>query len=142
MVRFILIIVSSIYLFNCSNQTIYSGKVFNKEDFNNINFVNKVNLIEKMGFPSFIDPLDNKYFYYSEKETKKSIFNKSTEYSYVFVFKFDENDKIVESKVYDLKNTENIDLIKDETENEVVKRGLIEKIFGGVGPQQTLPNSP
>ena len=142
MVRFILIIVSSIYLFNCSNQTIYSGKVFNKEDFNNINFVNKVNLIEKMGFPSFIDPLDNKYFYYSEKETKKSIFNKSTEYSYVFVFKLDNEDLIVDTKVFNIKDIENVKFSNDKTTNNLVKRGLLEKIFGGVGTQQELPTTP
>ena len=38
-----------------------------------------------------------------------------------------------------------IDTIKfsdDKTSNQIVKRGLLEKIFGGVGPQQELPTTP
>ena len=42
----------------------------------NIKFINKENLLNKFGNPSFIDPISNKYFYYSEKEQKKSIFAK------------------------------------------------------------------
>ena len=30
----------------------------------------------------------------------------------------------------------------DKTSNEIVKRGLLEKIFGGVGTQQELPTTP
>ena len=43
--------------------------------------------------------------------------------------------------VYDLTNSKDIGFIKKETENTIVQRGLIEKIFGGVGPQQELPTS-
>ena len=131
-----------ILLASCTNKTIYSGKILNQEDLTNINFKNKQKLIEKIGNPSFIDPIENKYFYYSKKTDKKSIFNKKTMYDFVFVFEFDETNKIVSSKVYDLKNRENINLVNDETDNEVVKRGLLERIFGGVGPQQGLPTTP
>jgi len=37
------------------------------------------------------------------------------------------------------------DVIKfseDKTSNEIVKRGLLEKIFGGVGTRQELPTTP
>ena len=95
-----------------------------------------------MGQPSYIDPLEKKFFYFSKKEHKKSIFRKTTNYSYVFVFKFDDSENIISSNVYDLKNKKDVDIIKEETSNEIVQRGLLEKIFGGVGPQQQLPNSP
>ena len=131
-----------ILLASCTNKTIYSGKILNQADLTNINFKNKQKLIEKIGNPSFIDPIENKYFYYSKKTDKKSIFNKKTMYDFVFVFEFDETNKIVSSKVYDLKNRENINFINDETDNEVVKRGLLERVFGGVGPQQGLPTTP
>ena len=36
----------------------------------------------------------------------------------------------------------NIKFSDDKTTNEVVKRGLLEKIFGGVGTQQELPTTP
>ena len=33
-------------------------------------------------------------------------------------------------------------MLKDKTTNEVVRRGLLEKIFGGVGTQSELPTTP
>ena len=129
-------------LANCSKKTSYSGKIFNPEDLNDINFENKEKLISLLGNPSYIDPIENKYFYFSEKSEKKSIFKKNTKYSYVFVFKIDKFDQIVESKVFDTKEIKNINFSKDKTSNEIVRRGLLEKIFGGVGTQQELPTSP
>ncbi len=127
---------------SCTNKTIYSGKILNQDNLGNINFKNKETLIKKMGKPSFIDPLENKFFYYSEKEIKKSIFKRNTNYSLMFVFEFDEEENIINSKVFDLKNKENVDFIDEETSNEIVRRGLLERIFGGIGAQQELPNSP
>ena len=138
----ILTIFIYLFLLSCSNKTIYSGKIFDQETFDNLDFNNKETLLKQMGNPSFIDPIENKYFYYSEKTSKKSIFNKDTKYSYVFVFKFDENNKILNSKVFDLKNKKNIEIIEKQTSNEIVKRGLLEKFFGGIGAQKELPNSP
>ena len=72
---------------NCSNKTTYSGKILNNEELKEINFTNKEKLISKLGNPSYIDPIENKYFYFSEKSEKKSIFKKEVKYSYIFVFK-------------------------------------------------------
>ena len=127
---------------NCSNKTTYSGKIINQDELQNINFENKNKLISKLGYPSYIDPIENKFFYYSEVSEKNSILNKEIKYSYVFVFKINENDQIVESKVYNTKDIENIKFSDDKTSNEIVKRGLLEKIFGGVGTQQELPTTP
>ena len=129
-------------LANCSNKTTYSGKIINHNTLQNINFENKNNLINRLGYPSYIDPIENKFFYYTELSDKKSILKKEVKYSYVFVFKIDEYDQIVESKVYNTKDIENIKFSKDKTSNEIVKRGLLEKIFGGVGTQQELPTTP
>ncbi len=129
-------------LANCSNKTTYSGKIVNEEELQDINFKNKTKLISKLGYPSYIDPIENKFFYFSEVSQKKSIFKKEVKYSYVFVFKIDEYDQIVESKVYDTKEIQNIKFSEDKTSNEIVKRGLLEKIFGGVGTQQELPTTP
>ena len=131
-----------IILANCSNKTTYSGKIINQDTLQNINFENKEKLISKLGFPSYIDPIENKFFYFSEVSEKKSILKKKIKYSYVFVFKIDEYDQIVESKVYNTKDFKNIKFLDDKTSNEVVKRGLLEKIFGGVGTQQELPTTP
>ena len=126
-----------IYLFflisACSKETNYYGKILSQDELSNISIFDKDELLRKFGNPSYIDPIENKYFYYSEVSEKINIFNSKTNYSYLFVFKLDENNKILEKKVYDLLNTDEIAIIKEETENEVVKRGLIQKIFGGVG---------
>ncbi len=142
MYKKILILLIYFLITSCTNKTIYSGKILNQDNLGNINFKNKETLIKKMGKPSFIDPLENKFFYYSEKEIKKSIFKRNTNYSLMFVFEFDEEENIINSKVFDLKNKENVDFIDEETSNEIVRRGLLERIFGGIGAQQELPNSP
>ena len=129
-------------LSNCSNKTTYSGKILNNEELEEINFTNKERLINKLGNPSYIDPIENKLFYFSEKSEKKSIFNKELKYSFVFVFKINENDQIINSQVFNIKDIKNVKLSKDKTTNEVVRRGLLEKIFGGVGTQQELPTTP
>ena len=41
-----------------------------------------------------------------------------------------------------IKDIENTQFSKDKTSNEIVKRGLLEKIFGGVCTQQELPTTP
>ena len=129
-------------LANCSNKTTYSGKILNNEELNDINFKNKEKLISTLGNPSYIDPIENKFFYFSEKSQKKSIFKKEIKYSYVFVFKLNENEEIIETKVFNTKDIDNIKFSEDKTSNQIVKRGLLEKIFGGVGTQQELPTTP
>ncbi len=119
---------------------IYSGKIINEKNLNNLNISNKNNLIESFGQPSFIDPIENKYFYYSQKTKENNFFSKENEYSYIFVFEFDQNDNVVRKKVLNLNKVEKIKINKMKTSNEIIRRGLIEKIFGGVGTQR-VPNS-
>ena len=129
-------------LSNCSNKTTYSGKILSNEELEEINFTNKERLINKLGNPSYIDPIENKFFYFSEKSEKKSIFNKDVKYSYVFVFKIDENDQIINSQVFNIRDIKDIKLSQDKTTNKIVRRGLLERVFGGVGTQQELPTTP
>ena len=142
MVKFFFYISIFFILANCANKTTYSGKILSNQELEEINFTNKERLISKLGEPSYIDPIENKFFYFSEKSEKKSMFNKDVKYSYVFVFKIDDNDQIINSQVFNIKDIKNVKLSKDKTTNEVVRRGLLEKIFGGVGTQQELPTTP
>ena len=142
MVRYFCYICIFFILANCSNKITYSGKILNQEELNDINFNNKEKLISKLGQPSYIDPIENKFFYFLEKSQKKSIFKKEIKYSYVFVFKINENDEIIETKVFDTKDIDIIKFSDDKTSNQIVKRGLLEKIFGGIGTQQELPTTP
>ena len=142
MSKYIIYICFLLILANCSNETFYSGKILNEEDLKDINFVNKKKLINELGYPSYIDPIENKYFYFTEKSEKKSIFKKKVKYSFVFVFKLNNENQIVETKVYNTKEIKNIKLSEDKTSNEIIQRGLLEKIFGGVGTQKELPTTP
>ena len=140
--NFIIYICIFFILANCSNKTTFSGKIIKQDELQDINFENKYKLISKLGSPSFIDPIENKFFYYSEVSEKNSILKKEIKYSYVFVFKINENDQIVETKVYNTKDIKNIKFSNDKTSNEIIKQGFLEKVFGGVGTQQELPTTP
>ena len=63
MTKFFLYICIIFILANCSNKTTYSGKFLNNEELKEINFTNKEKLISKLGTPSYIDPIENKFFY-------------------------------------------------------------------------------
>ena len=124
-------------IISCSEpKIIYSGKIINQKNLENLNVTNKIELIENFGQPSFIDPIENKFFYYSEKIKEKNFFSKENEYSYLFVFEFDKNDNVIERKVLDLNKLQQNKMSKLETENNIIQRGLIERIFGGVGTQK------
>ena len=128
-------------IISCSQPKLtYSGKIINQKNLNNLNISNKSNLVKNFGDPSFIDPIENKYFYYSEKTKEDNFFSKKKEYSYIFVFEFDQNDDVVDKKVLNLNELQKIKINKIRTSNKIVKRGLIEKIFGGVGTQK-VPNT-
>ncbi len=142
MSRIVVYICIFFILANCSNKTTYSGKILNQNLLNDINFDSKEKLINELGYPSYIDPIENKFFYFSEISQKKSILKKEVKYSFIFVFKIDQNDKIIDTKVFNTKNIQVIEFSKDKTSNEIVKRGLLERIFGGVGTQQELPTTP
>ena len=126
---------------SCSEPNLtYSGKIIDQKNLNNLNISNKNYLVKNFGQPSFIDPIENKYFYYSEKTKENNFFSKKKEYSYIFVFEFDQNDNVVEKKVLNLNELQKIKISKIRTTNQIIERGLIEKIFGGVGTQK-VPNT-
>ena len=128
-------------MISCSEpKLIYSGKIINQNNLNNLKISNKDNLVKNFGQPSFIDPIENKYFYYSEKIKEDNFFSKKKEYSYIFVFEFDQNDNVTEKKVLNLNKLQKIKINNMRTNNQIVERGLIEKIFGGVGTQK-VPNN-
>ena len=128
-------------IISCSEPKLtYSGKIINHKNLNNLNISNKDNLVNIFGQPSFIDPIENKYFYYSEKIKEDNFFSKKKEYSYIFVFEFDQNDNVTDKKVLNLNKLQKIKINNMRTNNQIIERGLIEKIFGGVGTQK-VPNT-
>ena len=142
MIKAVIYICFFLILSNCSNKITQTGKILKQENFENINFINKENLINELGNPSYIDPIEKKFFYFSEKSEKKSILKKEIKYSFVFVFMFNEEDKIIDTKVFNTKNIKSIKFSDDKTSNNLIARGLLERIFGGVGTQKELPTTP
>ena len=128
------------YIFGCVEKTTYSGKIIDNEDFN-FKILDKKELLNKFGQPSYVDNLSNKYFYYTEKKKERNFYNNKIEYSYLFVFEINSNDKIIKSESINLLKDKNHKYRKIQTSNSIIKRGLIETIFGGIGANP-MPNSP
>ena len=138
--KIISIVILSQYIFGCVEKTTYSGKIITNDDLD-LDILNKNELINKFGQPSYIDSLSNKYFYFTEKRRDSNFYNNKIEYSYLFVFEIDNNDKIVNSESINLLNEKNHKYRKIQTSNNIIKRGLLETIFGGIGTNP-MPNSP
>ena len=128
------------YIFGCVEKTTYSGKIITNDDLD-LKILNKNELINKFGQPSYIDSLSNKYFYFTEKKKKTNFYDNKIEYSYLFVFEVNDNDKIVKSESINLLKEKNHKYLKIQTSNNIIKRGLLESIFGGIGANP-MPNSP
>ena len=135
------IIFISIFILSCSEKTTYSGKIISDQDISNIKIKTKSQLIEKFGEPSYIDTLQNTFFYFTEKNKTQNFYKKNKEYSYLFIFEIDKNENVISSKAINLLDKNSEIFNKAETPNDIINRGLIEKIFGGVGPNNKLPNS-
>jgi len=132
--KFIIFLFTTLFIFGCVEKTTYSGKIITSEDLTNINITNKNQLIKTFGLPSYIDEINNKYFYYTEKKTSKNFYNQEIQYSLLFVFQLDKNNKIIDTESFDLNKIKNIKFQNKQTPNNVIERGFIESIFGGVGP--------
>ena len=128
-------------ILGCVEKTTYSGKIITSEDLSNLKISNKDELLQKFGQPSYIDNIQNKFFYYTEMVKSKNFFNQKVEYSYLFVFEIDEFNKIIGTESINLLEKDNNIYQKKETNNNIIKKGFLEKVFGGVGPNK-LPNSP
>ena len=135
MVIFIFFIIS-----NCSEKTSYSGKIITDNNIDYLTITNKEQLINVLGEPSFIDPIENKYVYFSEKKIFKNFFDQKIANRIILVFKFDKNFNVVDLKEYELDDEKQLTLIKETTPNNLIETGLLESLFGGVG-RSSLPNT-
>jgi hypothetical protein len=139
-IRIVIIVILSQYIFGCVEKTTYSGKIITNDDLD-LNILNKNELINKFGQPSYIDKLSNKYLYFTEKKKETNFYNKKIEYSYLFIFEMSDNDKIISSEAINLLTEKKHRYKKIQTNNIIVKRGLLEKVFGGIATNP-MPNSP
>ena len=124
---------------SCKEKILYSGKILNEENFDFSKLKNKEEVIDELGIPNFIDPIEKKYYYFSEKKYVKNFYKQKIINRIMVVFIFNENETIELISQYDLDDEQDVEYIKEKTPNELIKRGLIEKIFGGIG--KTVPST-
>ena len=143
MFKYLKVIIFILILFiilSCVEKKSYSGKLID-ENFKYDSLLNKTQVTSKLGQPNFIDPIENKYYYYFEKRINKNIFDSRIEKRTMIVFNFEENEDVQSFNQYNLNQEQQINIIKDKTKNNLIDRGLIEKIFGGIGKQKISDNS-
>tara|TARA_B100001167_G_C16748529_1_gene294873 strand:+ start:846 stop:1244 length:399 start_codon:yes stop_codon:yes gene_type:complete len=127
-------------ILSCVETKSYSGKLID-ENFKYDSLLNKTQVTSKLGQPNFIDPIENKYYYYFEKRINKNIFDSRIEKRTMIVFNFEENENVQSFNQYNLNQEQQINIIKDKTKNNLIDRGIIEKIFGGIGKQKLSDTS-
>ncbi len=136
--KIIIILFCFLITSSCEEKTYYSGKLYNANiDFNSLN--NKDEILYRLGKPNFIDIIENKYYYFNEKTVEKNAFKKEILSRNIIVYSF-ENNKVINLETYNLEDENQIKNFKKTTDNDLVEKGLIEKIFGGVSASQ-LPNT-
>ena len=131
--RLLLILMIFILFVSCKEKILYSGKILNEENFDFSKLKSKEELIDKLGVPNFIDPIEKKYYYFSEKKYVKNFFKQKISNRIMVVYIFNENETIKSVSQYDLNDEQDVKNIKESTPNNLIKRGLIQKIFGGIG---------
>ena len=102
----------------------------------------KDEVIKTLGAPSSIDPIDNSLIYFSEVRKEKNIFNKKIISRNVYILKFDENNYFSKIEFYSYDNENKLKISKKTTDTDIIKTGVLERIFGGVGRQQTVGGIP
>ena len=137
--RLLLILMIFILCISCNEKILYSGKILNEENFDFAKLKNKEEVIDKLGKPNFIDPIEKKYYYFSEKKYVKNFYKTKISNRIMVVFIFNENESIKLISKYDLNDEQDVKSIKDTTPNELIERRLFKKIFGGIG--KTVPST-
>ena len=104
------------FFLSCSETVYYSGKI---KDLNiNYDYLkNKEEVLIEFGEPNFIDFIDKKYFYFSEKKITKNFFDNKIISSNIIVFNFNDNDKIMSVNYYDMEDKRNLKHIKKRKKN-------------------------
>ena len=101
--------------------------------------LSKDEIINIIGHPSSIDPIDNSLIYFNEIKEEKNIFDNKIISRDIYVITFNENGIFEKIDHFVMDDKKNIKFTKKTTEETILKTGLIERVFGGVGQKQTLP---
>ena len=134
LVFFLLLIIS------CSEKITYTGLIID-ENINYSEINNKNDLLLLLGQPNYIDPMENNFYYFSEKNVSKNSLTKKTVDRLILVYYFDEENNIINTKKLNLDDEKTINISENRIKNDLIKKGLIEKIFGGVSAQPSIPST-
>ena len=134
LIFFLLLVIS------CSEKITYTGLIID-ENINYLEINNKNDLLKLLGQPNYIDPMENNFYYFSEKNISKNSLTKKTVDRLILVYYFDVEDNIINTKKLNLDNEKTIDISENRIKNDLIKKGLIEKIFGGVSSQPSIPTT-
>ena len=134
LIFFLLLIIS------CSEKITYTGIIID-ENVNYFEINNKDDLVKSLGQPNYIDPIENNFYYFSEKNISKNSLTKKTVDRLILVYYFDNEDNIINTKKLNLDDEKTIDISENRIKNDLIKKGLIEKIFGGVSAQPSIPTT-
>ena len=126
---------------SCEEKISYSGKLLKEEVFDYNNFDTKQDIINSLGYPSYIDPIEQKFYYFTERRINKNFYENKLDDRKLIVFNFNIDNSIHSINEYDLSDQKKTKIIKDSISNNLLKQGLLENIFGGVGKNkiQTTP---
>ena len=134
LVFFLLLIIS------CSEKITYTGLIID-ENINYSEINNKNDLLKLLGQPNYIDPMENNFYYFSEKNVSKNSLTKKTVDRLILVYYFDDENNIINTKKLNLDDEKKINISENRIKNDLIKKGLIEKIFGGVSAQPSIPTT-
>ena len=138
--KLIIYCISLFILISCSEKISYSGKLLNEDAINYNSFNTKQDIMNELGIPSYIDPIEKKYYYFNEKFISKNFYNNKLDNRKLIVFNFNVDDSINSINEYDLSDHKKTKIIKDSIKNNLLEAGLLESIFGGVGKSVPMTN--
>ena len=129
-----------LFIISCTERITYTGLIIDENiNYNEIN--NKNELLKLLGQPNYIDPIENNFYYFSEKNISKNRLTKKTVDRLILVYYFDDENNVINAKKLNLDDEKNIDISENRIKNDLIKKGLIEKIFGGVSAQPSIPTT-
>ena len=127
-------------IISCTEKVTYTGLIID-EKINNLEVNNKNDLLELLGRPNYIDPIENNFYYFSEKNISKNNLTKKTVDRLILIYYFDDENNIINTKKLNLDDEKIINISENRIKNDLIKKGLIEKIFGGVSSQPSIPTT-
>ena len=134
LIFFLLLIIS------CSEKITYTGLIID-EKINYLEINNKSDLLQLLGQPNYIDPIENNFYYFSEKNISKNSLSKKTVDRLILVYYFDDENNIINTKKLNLDDEKTISISENRIKNDLIQKGLIEKIFGGISAQPSIPTT-